>query len=110
LLDAEMSIIISLKEGSMSDRRVRTTVAVAADLLEAVDAVVQKGKADSRNEFLEIALRNELAARRRAEIDAEFAQMAVDQDYQREALKIAKESKEFEAADWEALSLAEGAS
>lgn len=91
----------------MKDRKVRTTVALAADLLEAVDAAVQEGKVESRNEFLEDALRNELSARRRAEIDAEFAQMAVDHEYQREALAMAEE---FELADWEALTLTEGAS
>jgi metal-responsive CopG/Arc/MetJ family transcriptional regulator len=87
--------------------RVRTTVALSADLLEAVDTEVQEGKADSRNEFLETALRHELAARRRAEIDAEFSQMASDLGYQSEALEIAEE---FELASWEALGSAEGAS
>jgi metal-responsive CopG/Arc/MetJ family transcriptional regulator len=82
-------------------------VALAADLLEAVDMEVQKGQADSRNEFLEMALRHELAARRRAEIDAAFSQMARDQDYQGEALEI---DEQFKHASWEALGSAEGAS
>jgi metal-responsive CopG/Arc/MetJ family transcriptional regulator len=91
----------------MNGRKVRTTVALAADLLEAVDAAVQEGEVDSRNEFLETALRNELLARRRAVIDAEFAQMAVDHGYRQEALEVAGE---FEVSDWEAFSTAEGAS
>jgi metal-responsive CopG/Arc/MetJ family transcriptional regulator len=91
----------------MKDRKVRTTVALAADLLEAVDAAVQEGEVDSRNEFLETALRNELAARHRAAIDAEFAEMAVDHGYRQEALEIAED---FKVSDWEALSAVEGAS
>lgn len=91
----------------MSARKVRTTVALSADLLEAVDAVVREGKMDSRNEFLETALRNELSARRRAAIDAAFSHMANDSAYQQEAVEI---SGEFESADREALRLAEGGS
>jgi len=41
-----------------------------------------------------------LAASRRAATDAEFAKMASDQTYQREAVQVAEE---FAGADWEAL-------
>lgn len=75
----------------MAARKVRTTVALSADLLEAVDAAVREGKVDSRNEFLETALRHELSAYRRAAIDAAFSQMAVDRAYRREAVEIAEE-------------------
>ena len=78
--------------------RVRTTVAIAEDVLAAVDSAVQEGLANSRNEFLDTALKNQLAASRRAAIDAAFAGMAEDSDYQREAVKIAAE---FEVADHE---------
>lgn len=88
----------------MAARKVRTTVALSADLIEAMDFAIRDGKVDSRNEFLETALRHELAARRRAEIDAAFAQMADDQIYQQEAMEIAGE---FESVDWEALRLGE---
>jgi metal-responsive CopG/Arc/MetJ family transcriptional regulator len=84
----------------MPARRLRTTVALSAELLEEMDARVQRGEADSRNDFLERALRNQLAASRRAAIDAEFAGMASDPAYQREAVQIAEE---FAEADWEAL-------
>ncbi len=86
-------------------QRVRTTVAVPADLLTAVDAAVKKGKARSRNAFLEEALRNHLAASKREEIDAAFSQMASDPDYQQESLEI---TEEFAASDWEALRATEG--
>jgi metal-responsive CopG/Arc/MetJ family transcriptional regulator len=46
-------------------KKVRTTVALSEDLLEAMDAIVRLGGAESRNDFLETALRNQLAAARR---------------------------------------------
>jgi len=88
----------------MTARRVRTTVALSADLLAEMDAMVGKGAADSRNAFLERAIRKQLAASRRAAIDAEFAQMANDSTYQKEAVQVAEE---FAEADWEALRAAE---
>jgi metal-responsive CopG/Arc/MetJ family transcriptional regulator len=83
---------------------VRTTVAIPSDLLEAVDTAVREGKVRSRNEFLAEALRREIAAQRRAEIDAAFAAMADDEELQREAEQIAEE---FVIAEWEAFQLAE---
>jgi metal-responsive CopG/Arc/MetJ family transcriptional regulator len=91
----------------MPQRKVRTTVALAADLLEAVDAAVREGEVSSRNDFLEAAVRHEIVARRRATIDAAFADMAGDAAYQREAEEVAAESA---PAGWEALRLAEGGS
>lgn len=88
----------------MPVRKVRTTVALSADLLAEMDAIVQNGEADSRNDFLERVLRNHLAAARRAAVDAAFAEMANDRVYQREALQIAEE---FAEADWEAFRTAE---
>jgi Arc/MetJ-type ribon-helix-helix transcriptional regulator len=84
----------------MPVRKLRTTVALSEDLIEAMDALVQEGEAESRNDFLEKALRNQLAASRRAAIDAEFAEMANDRSYQREAVQVAED---FAEADWEAL-------
>jgi metal-responsive CopG/Arc/MetJ family transcriptional regulator len=88
----------------MSARKVRTTVALSADLLEAMNTIVQEGVAESRNDFLERAIRRQLAATRRAKVDAEFAHMANDPTYQGEALQVAEE---FAEADWEALQAAE---
>ena len=88
----------------MPAKRVRTTVALSADLLKAVDTVVREGAAESRNDFLERAIRKQLAAARRAAIDAEFAKMASDRAHQEEALQI---TEEFAEADWEALQAGE---
>jgi hypothetical protein len=63
-----------------------------------------KGAADSHGAFLKRAIRQQLAASRRAAIDAEFAQMASDSAYQKEAVRVAEE---FAEADWEALRAAE---
>ena len=89
----------------MPTQTIRTTFALPADLLAAVDEAVQAGKARSRNELVRRALEHELAAQHRAAIDAAFATMAEDPDYQAEAKEIAKE---FAAADWEAWQHIEG--
>ena len=86
------------------DGIVRTTLALPIELLEAADRAVQKGKAKSRNEFVTQALRRELAAQKRAEIDAAFAAMADDVEYQAEAAII---NNEFVKADWEAFEIGE---
>ena len=88
----------------MPARKVRMTIALSEDLLEAMDSIVRAGVAESRNAFLERAIRRQLSATRRSGIDAEFAQMANDPAYQEEALQVAEE---FASADWEALQAAE---
>ncbi len=89
---------------SMTSKAVRTTLSLPADLLEAADKMVREGKARSRNEFMAMALRRELAAQRRAEIDAAFAEMANDEEYKAEALRMAEE---FADSDWEAFQIRE---
>lgn len=89
----------------MPTQTVRTTIALPADLLAAVDQAIKAGQARSRNELVRIALEHELAAQKRAAVDAAFAGMAEDPDYQAEAKTI---TGEFEAADWEALQRVEG--
>ena len=84
--------------------KVRTTLALPADVLARVDEAVRAGEVRSRNEFVARALRHELAALERAAIDADFANMAHDEESRREALTIAEE---FKHADWEAFQLAE---
>lgn len=88
----------------MQSLAVRTTVALPADLLEAVDQFVREGKARNRNELLAAALRHELSAMRRAAIDADFAGMAHDAEYQADVRQL---NREFAQADWEAWKLAE---
>lgn len=85
---------------------VRTTVTLPANLLDEVDRAVKAGQARSRNELVANAIRRELRAQKRAELDAEFAKMAGDAEYRAEAEAIAAE---FAVADWEALRQAEAA-
>jgi Arc/MetJ-type ribon-helix-helix transcriptional regulator len=64
--------IISLSEACMSDVNVRTTITVPRELLAEADRSVESGRARSRNELIIQGLRRELAAQRRAEIDAQI--------------------------------------
>ena len=88
----------------MKKQTVRTTLTLPSELLEDTDQIVSQGKAKSRNEFVAQALRHELAALRKAEIDAAFIPMADDAEYQAEAQKI---EAEIATACWEALQLGE---
>ena len=88
----------------MPSPSVRTTLAIPTDLLQATDVLVSQGKANSRNEFIAQALKHELASLKRAEIDESLAEMAQQQDYQAEVLKM---DSEFAIASWEALELGE---
>ena len=90
----------------MAPPTVRTTLALPADLLAAVDQAVQAGQARSRSAWVARALQRELAAQQRAAIDAAFAAMADDPAYHTEAQAL---TNAFAQADWEALRLTEGA-
>ena len=76
-----------------------TTLALPADLLAAVDRLVQEGRVRSRDELVESALRRELAAVRRSALDAEFRHMAEDVDYQREVHQILAEFAQADRGD-----------
>ena len=82
----------------------RTTVALPADLLRRIDAVVQNGCAATRNDFLATAVRRELDRIQRDAVDREFETMADDPVYRTESRRIADE---YGFADWEALRVAE---
>ncbi|MCH8745129.1 MAG: ribbon-helix-helix protein, CopG family [Chloroflexi bacterium] len=84
----------------MQKQTVRTTVTLPDQLLKAVDQAVEAGKAKSRNELIANALRRELAALRRLEIDSAFQEMSADQEYRDESLNL---SEEFAEADSETL-------
>ena len=88
----------------MPKTTLRTTITLPQQLLNAVDQAVREGKAKSRNELLAAAVRHELNALQRAAIDAAFAEMANDLDYQEEAQSI---TDDFARADWAAFRQAE---
>ncbi len=86
----------------MSTERVSTTLVLPAELLKAADQAIEAGKADNLDELVTNALKHELAALRKTTIDAEFALMANDTEYQEEARQI---MVEFAQADSEAFLL-----
>jgi metal-responsive CopG/Arc/MetJ family transcriptional regulator len=75
----------------MEKQKVRTSLTLPAELLEAIDKIISQGKAKSRNELVAQAIRNELDTLKRLEIDAALAEMAKDPEYQAEVLKMEAE-------------------
>lgn len=74
----------------MATKIVRTTVILAAEIVERIDRAVRAGKARSRNAFVAAALQHELDTEKAATIDAAFAAMATDEAYQAEAWGLAE--------------------
>ncbi|WP_193196943.1 ribbon-helix-helix domain-containing protein [Nostoc sp. MG11] len=71
-----------------------------SELLEAADKAVKEGKVISRSELIARALRRELAAMKRPEIDAELAEMLKDPEYHTQVLQM---EAEFATAAFSAL-------
>ncbi len=88
----------------MSTTTTRTTITIPTTLLAATDRAIVSGNANSRNELISRAIQRELALIRRAEIDADLAQMAQDPEYQAEVLQM---EAEFATAQWEAFQTVE---
>ena len=88
----------------MTAGSVRTTITLPAELVDEVDRIVREGHVRSRNELFLTALRHELAARERAEIDAQILAIAGDEEFLAEGEAMAEEAM---AAGWEALLIGE---
>ncbi len=67
------------------------TLTLTADPLTRVDQAVRQGRARSRNSFLAAALRRDLAAQEQADLDAEFAGMAQDEEYLAQSTQLDSE-------------------
>ena len=77
-----------------------TTVRLPKRVYELAKTAVEKSEAGSSfNDFVVQAIEQKLQQLTEAEIDAAFAHMADDLDYQRDAVALAKE---FEKSDWQA--------
>ena len=78
-----------------------TTVRLPKRIYEQAKWVVEKRRtaAASLNEFVVEAVKEKLSDMYEADIDAAFAQMSNDPDYQREAISFARE---FAVSDWDA--------
>ncbi len=87
-----------------------TTVRLPVRIYDQAKSVVEQerkgspAKAISLNDFIVTAITAYLKLYKRRQIDAAFAGMAEDADYQKEAKLLAEE---FEVSDWEALRLEE---
>ena len=85
-----------------------TTVRLPRSVYDQVRSVVEREKgvsgSGSLNDFFVAAIKAYLRIYRRHQIDAAFAGMAEDTDYQRKAKLTAEE---FQHSDWEALRLEE---
>ncbi len=83
------------------EKKVRTSVSLPEPLYQEARSCVDKGvsPADSINSFFVAAILAYVKLIKRKQIDAKFAAMAADSDYQKEAKLIAEE---FSQSDWEA--------
>ena len=87
--------------------RVRTTVRLPRPLYEEARKFVEREvvvSVETVNDFFVAAILAYVKLLRRKQIDAAFAGMGEDADYQKEARLVAEE---FSASDWEALQMAE---
>jgi hypothetical protein len=75
-----------------------TTVRLPRHVYEQAKSVAVQSQASSFNEFVVQAIEEKVRRLTEAEIDAAFAHMANDEDYQRSSLALASE---FETSDWE---------
>jgi ATP-dependent protease HslVU (ClpYQ) peptidase subunit len=77
-----------------------TTVRLPRQVYEQAKTVAVQSQASSFNEFVVQAIEEKVRRLTEAEIDAAFAHMANDADYQHSSIALASE---FEKSDWEAL-------
>ncbi|HEY6766096.1 MAG TPA: hypothetical protein VI386_15135 [Candidatus Sulfotelmatobacter sp.] len=78
-----------------------TTVRLPRHVYEQAKTVIVQSEASSFNEFVVHAIEEKVQRLTEAEIDAAFAQMAQDSQYQSTSVALAEE---FEKSDWEAYS------
>jgi hypothetical protein len=84
---------------TVAKRYQNTTVRLPRHVYEKAKTVAIQSQASSFNEFVVQAIEEKVRRMTEAEIDAAFAQMANDDDYQRSSIALAGE---FEKSDWEA--------
>jgi len=89
-----------------SRKKIKTSLRLPGPLYDEAKRFVERGcsTADTINDFFVAAIRAYVKLLHRKQTDAEFAKMAEDADYQKEAKLILEE---FTQSDWEAYELAE---
>ena len=86
-------------------RKQNTTVRIPSQTYERAKKAAHRAQISSFNEFVIQAVEEKVRRLTEAEIDAAFAGMADDADYQRESVAIAQE---FQTSDWEAMKSSAG--
>ena len=79
------------------DSKIQTTLRLPAPLYRRAKKLVEAKRAKNLNDFFTAALSAYIRATERHNIDSDFALMADDDEYQREAQAIAKEFAESDA-------------
>lgn len=87
-----------------STKRIRTTVDLPAELVARAQVLMEEGHIHSRNVLMTRALEEFVSRLEQESIDARFAAITDDADYQAVNLELAQE---FDDSDWEAHQLAE---
>jgi hypothetical protein len=89
------------------NEKVRTTVRLPKSIYEEARTMVEESvvPVDSLNDFWVTAIAAYVKLLKRKQVDAAFAEMAGDTNYQKESRLI---SEEFSQSDWDALEIAGG--
>jgi len=86
--------------------KIQKTVRLPKPLFQEVERFIRaSGHCESVNDFIVKSMKLRIDVLKRKELDAKFAEMAEDTDYQKEAKLIAEE---FESSDWETAKFLEG--
>jgi hypothetical protein len=86
--------------------KTQKTVRLPRLLLKEAESLIRAcGHCESLNDFIVRSMRLRIEVLKRKELDARFAEMSEDADYQKEANLMAEE---FASSDWEAAKLLEG--
>jgi hypothetical protein len=86
--------------------KAQKTVRLPRPLLKEAESLIRAcGHGESLNDFIVRSMRLRIEVLKRKELDAKFAEMSEDTDYQKEANLMAEE---FASSDWETAKLLEG--
>ena len=89
-----------------SVQKIQRTIRLPRPVFEEAERLIKTcGHCESINDFVVKSMKLRINMLKRKELDAKFAEMSKDTDYQKEAQLIAEE---FESSDWEAAKLLEG--
>ena len=94
-----------MMRGRMANKAQKTVRLPRPLLKEAENLIRACGHCESLNDFIVRSMRLRIEVLKRKELDAKFAEMSRDTDYQKEANLLAEE---FENSDWEAAKILEG--